>query len=73
MPNSRKKLYEALSNNFDIGTYDEFDKKMNDPQSRQKLYNHVSQSFDLGSYDEFESKIGGKKKYGSKSTSKNKR
>jgi len=56
---SRQKLYQALSGQFDLGAYEEFDSKMNNPESRQKLYNAVSQSFDLGSYEEFESKIGG--------------
>lgn len=57
MPNSREKLYGALSSKFDIGSYEEFDTKMNNPESRKKLYEHVSSSFDLGSYEEFESKI----------------
>lgn len=64
MPDPRKKLYEALtSNNFDLGSYDEFNTKMDNPESRKKLYDAAgANEFDLGSYDDFESKIGGKKK-----------
>ena len=59
MPDSRQKLYNALSNQFDLGSFDEFNSKMNNPESRKKLYNYVSSSFDLGSFDEFETKIAG--------------
>jgi len=59
MPDSRQKLYNALSSQFDLGSFDEFNSKMNNPDSRKKLYNSVSSSFDLGSFDEFESKIAG--------------
>ena len=54
---SRKKLYNAISSQFDLGSFEEFDTKMNDKTSREKLYKAVSQSFDLGSFDEFETKI----------------
>jgi hypothetical protein len=58
MPNeSRKKLYNAISSQFDLGSFEEFDTKMNDKTSREKLYKAVSQSFDLGSFDEFDTKI----------------
>lgn len=59
MPDSRQKLYNALSSQFDLGSFDEFNSKMNNPDSRKKLYSAVSSKFDLGSFDDFESKIGG--------------
>lgn len=55
--NSRQKLYNALSSQYDLGTFEEFDSKMNNPESRKKLYNAVSQSFDLGDFNTFESKV----------------
>jgi hypothetical protein len=67
MPDSRKKLYSALSNKYDLGSYEEFNSKMNNADSRKKLFNSVSKDFDLGSYSEFESKI--KKKEVSQPTS----
>lgn len=55
---SRRKLYDAISGTYDIGTFEEFDSKMNSPESRKKLYDFaISKDFDLGNYDEFESKI----------------
>lgn len=70
MPDPRQKLYSALSSKFDLGTFDEFNSKMNNPESRKKLYNSVSSNFDLGSYDEFESKVAPlKKKDGTKPNS----
>jgi hypothetical protein len=67
MTDPRKKLYIALSSKFDLGTFDEFNSKMDNPESRKKLYTSVSSNFDLGSYDEFESKVAPlKKKVGTK-------
>ena len=61
MPESREKLYKALSGQFDLGSFDEFNKKMDNSESRKKLYSAVSKDFDLGSFNEFESKIGSSK------------
>jgi hypothetical protein len=67
MLNSRDKLYQALSDKYDLGTKEEFNSKMNSPESRKKLYSAVSSDFDLGSYEEFESKVSPvKKKDGTK-------
>ena len=63
MPNeSRKKLYDAVSAKYDIGTFDEFNKKMDDKVSREKFYSSISKDFDLGDFSTFESKISVKKK-----------
>jgi hypothetical protein len=62
MPDSRKKLYDAISSEFDLGTFEEFNSKMDIPESRKKLYESVSVDFDLGTFDEFESKVGVLKK-----------
>jgi hypothetical protein len=57
MPDPRKKLYSALSSKYDLGSYDEFNSKMNNPESRKKLFDSASKNFDLGSYNDFESKV----------------
>ena len=57
MPDPRKKLYSALSSKYDLGSYEEFNSKMNNPESRKKLFTIASQNFDLGSYNEFENKV----------------
>jgi hypothetical protein len=59
---SRKKLYDAVSTKFDIGSFDEFNKKMDDSSSRKKFYEAVSTDFDLGDFNTFETKISVKKK-----------
>jgi predicted secreted Zn-dependent protease len=59
---SRKKLYDAVSTKFDIGSFDEFNKKMDDSSSRKKFYEAVSTDFDLGDFNTFETKISLKKK-----------
>lgn len=61
-PDKRKILYDAVSKQYDLGTYDEFTKKLEDPTKRQAFYNGVGKEFDLGSYQEFEQKVGVKKK-----------
>lgn len=57
---SGRRLYNALtSRNFDVGTFDEFSKKIQNPQSRQKLYDAVTANgFDVGDFGTFETKLG---------------
>lgn len=66
----RKVLYDAVSKDYSIGTYDEFVNKLNDPTKRKSFYDGVGAEYNLGNYDEFESKIGVvKKKDGTKPNS----
>ena len=54
-----RKLYDALSQQYNVGEFDAFSQKMNDPANRKKgPYDAASQKYNVGSYDEFESKIG---------------
>lgn len=57
-----KILYDAVSQKYDIGSFDDFSKKLQDPSKRKAFYDGVGQEFQLGAYDEFENKIGVKKK-----------
>lgn len=57
-----KTLYEAVSKDYNVGTYDEFKGKLQDPVKRKAFYNGVGKEYDLGSYDEFQDKIGVSKK-----------
>lgn len=52
-----KLLYDAASSEYDLGSYDEFAVKIQDPSKRRALYDAIGVKYDLGSYDEFESKI----------------
>jgi hypothetical protein len=62
MPDSRKKLYDLISSEYNLGSFEQFNAKMDSPESRKKLYGLVSQKFNLGSFETFESKVAPKKK-----------
>lgn len=59
MEESRKKLYEALSQSYDLGDFDTFNTKMDSEDSRKKLYDQVSEEYDLGDYETFTQKMTG--------------
>jgi hypothetical protein len=52
-----KSLYDAVSAEFDIGTYDDYLAKMQTEQDRKSFFDAVSAEFDIGKYDEFETKL----------------
>ena len=56
--NSQQRLYDQVSEYYDIGDFETFSKKMQDPNSRKSLYNQlVDLNFELPSYEEYELKI----------------
>lgn len=57
-----KVLYDAVSKDYNIGTYDEFKTKLQSPEKRKAFYDGVGSEYSLGSYEEFEGKIVGQKK-----------
>lgn len=64
-----KLLYDAVSKDYEIGTYDEFKTKLQSPEKRKSFYEGVGSEYSLGTYDEFESKINNvKKKVGTQPT-----
>ena len=68
MEDDFKSLYDAVSQKFNVGTYQQFVGKMQTPEERQRFYNVVSEKgLDLGDYDSYESRL--KKKDGSDSAS----
>ncbi len=54
---SLKKLYDGVSTKYDIGDFNTFSSKMQNPDSRKRFYDQVSQNFDIGNYDTFEAKV----------------
>jgi len=56
---SLQALYNAASQSFNnLGTYNEFEKKMQDSNKRKLFYDVASKTFgNLGSYDQFEAKV----------------
>ena len=58
MPENKKKLYDALSGIWNLGTFDKFCQDIEDEQKRRKLYDAASKEFDLGDYDSFSNQLG---------------
>ncbi|WP_301345894.1 LPD38 domain-containing protein [uncultured Muribaculum sp.] len=56
---NRRKLYDALAPRIgDIGTWDEFNNKLNDESNRRKLYDALSPRIgDIGTWNEFNARI----------------
>lgn len=52
-----KLLYDAVSQDYDIGTYEDFQGKFQDPNKRKAFYDGVGKEYELGTYDEFEAKV----------------
>ena len=55
--NKTKVLYDAVSKDYNIGTFDEFSKKLQDPSKREAFYKGVGSEYNLGTFDEFSKKI----------------
>lgn len=53
-----KALYNGVSKDYDVGTFDDFSKKLTDPTKRKAFYDGVGKEYNLGSYQEFEQKLG---------------
>jgi len=57
MPDKVKVLYDALSGEYDLGSFEDFKSKMSDQTKRRTLYNTVGKAYDLGTFEDFERKI----------------
>ena len=58
MNDEYKALYEAVSNKFSIGTFEEFEARMQSPEDRKRFYDAVSKKgFSLGGYDDYEERL----------------
>lgn len=56
-PNKIKTLYDGVSKDYDIGTFEEFTQKLADPVKRRAFYDGVGSEYDLGNYADFEAKV----------------
>lgn len=63
-PEKIRKVYDAVSKKYDVGSFDQFKVDMQDPSKNKKVYDVVSKDFDIGDYDNFQKDLGinGKKK-----------
>ena len=63
MIDNKRRLYDALSQDYDMGSFDQFVNDIQDEAKRKKLYNAISGEYDLGAYDAFSKQLmGGTKK-----------
>lgn len=58
MEDNKKKLYDALSEEYDLGTFEQFSSDIEDGDKRRKLYDATSGEYDYGDYDTFSSMLG---------------
>ena len=52
----RRKFYDQMSEAYDLGSFEEFDAKMNNPESRKKLHDFIDQDgkYDIGDFEYFD-------------------
>lgn len=55
---NKRKLYDALSEEYDMGSYEQFCSDLNDENKRRKLYEATSEEYDMGSWDSFSQQLG---------------
>ena len=58
MNNEYKALYESVSNEFNIGTFEDFQSRMQSPEDRKSFYDKLSENgFSLGDYNQYENRL----------------
>lgn len=57
MDDNRRKLYDALSADYDMGTYDQFAQDVQDESKRRKLYDAIKGEYDLPDFDGFSTQL----------------
>ena len=55
---NKKRLYDALSATYDLGTFEEFSRDIEDETKRKKLYDATQADYDYGAYEDFSSQLG---------------
>ena len=58
MNDNARKLYDALSQEYDLGTFEQFSSDIQDENKRRKLYDATIQEYDFGEYDSFNKQLG---------------
>ena len=57
MDDNKRRLYDALSSEYDMGTFEQFASDIKDDAKRKRLYDAVSTEYDLGDYDSFSKQL----------------
>lgn len=55
---NKRKLYDALSKDYELGSYEQFCTDIQDDTKRKKLYDATSEEYDYGDYDSFSNQLG---------------
>lgn len=58
MNDNKRKLYDALSQEYDLGTFEQFESDIADAGKRRRLYDATINDYDFGDYDSFSSQLG---------------
>ena len=58
MEDNKRKLYDALSKDYDLGTFEQFESDISDAGKRRKLYDATINEYDYGDYSSFEKQLG---------------
>lgn len=59
MEDNKRKLYDALSQDYDMGTFEQFSSDIQDSSKRRKLYDTIKDEYDLPDFDGFSSQLMG--------------
>lgn len=58
MEDNKRKLYDALSEDYDLGSFEQFSADIADETKRRKLYDAAIEDYDFGDFDSFSSQLG---------------
>ena len=58
MKDNKRKLYDALSQDYDMGTFEQFSIDIDNEEKRRKLYDATSKDYDFGDFDSFSKQLG---------------
>ena len=58
MEDNKRKLYDALSEDYDLGSFEQFSADIADETKRRKLYDAAIEDYDFGDYDSFSAQLG---------------
>lgn len=60
---NKEKLYNALSEEYDLGTFEQFSADLDNEEKRRKLYDATSDDYDYGDYESFSAQLGYKEPF----------
>lgn len=58
MNDNRRKLYDALSEEYDLGSFEQFNADIQNAEKRKKLYDATIGDYDFGDYSSFSAQLG---------------